>query len=153
VDTLHRRLVKLEVSAREEVRQRFHAAVLQLRASLNREQARTISQWIREHVIGRDIMTADCEAGHGVDRFCLRCIEAANPPAMVRAAWVLVFEHIEHGTSAALPPEVAQVYVDHPNARPEFACSGCGYLLPGHGSRAAYAGPCPGCRPGSLEDR
>jgi hypothetical protein len=86
VDTLHRRLAKLEVSAREEQRQRFHEAVLKLRASLTREYVRTISQWIRERVIGQNIMTADCGTGHGVGRFCLHCVDAANPPAVVRAA-------------------------------------------------------------------
>jgi hypothetical protein len=141
VDTLHRRLAKLEVSAREEQGQRWRAALQALSASLSQEHARLIRDWI----VTRDVLSVRCGIGHADTRFCLRCVEAADPPAIVRAMWVLTFAYVEHGTPVALPPEVAQIYLDRPEARAQTPCCDCGYLLPTCNGRLASDGPCPGC--------
>lgn len=68
------------------------------------------------------------------------------PPGLVRAIWVMVFEYIDDGTPMVLlPPEVAQVYIDHPDVAPGEPCEDCGYLLPSRNGRLAYDGACPGC--------
>ena len=138
---LTRRIGKLEAGDREQRRQRFRAAVASLAASLTPAHARSIRDW----VMATPPDGSACEVGHAEHRFCLRCIEADDPPALVRAMWVMLFEHIEHGVPVTLPPDVAQVYVDHPDAVPAVPCPACGYLLPGRDGRLAYDGPCPGC--------
>jgi hypothetical protein len=139
---LARRLMKLEVSARQEERERFREAIRQLRESLAPEHARQIREWI----LGTELLKSACDTGHPPIRFCLRCVEASDPLPLVRAFWVLLFIHIERGVPAVLPPDAAMVYVEHADAAPGFLCPGCGYLLPARGDGLAFDGPCPGCR-------
>ncbi len=146
---LARRLGRLEVSARLEQRARFREARRQLRESLAPDHARRIRAWI----LATGLEKQRCGGGHPPDRFCLRCVEACSPPSLVHAFWVLLFEHIERGTPAVLPPDVGGGYVEHPDAVPGHPCVDCGYLLPSRNGRLAFDGPCPGCRPPMVAGR
>lgn len=139
--TLGKRLEVLEVAAYEHQLERFRAAVRALRGSLAPDQARALRDWILEH----DIKAVACPSFHPDARFCLDCIDAMDPPALMRAMWVLLFEHLERGGPVVLPTEVARVYLDHADAVPAIPCPQCRYLLPSRDGRLAYAGACPGC--------
>jgi hypothetical protein len=141
MSTLGRRIDRLEGPARAEARRRPPVAVRGLARSLGREHGRSVHDWVVGHQGG----VTRCSCAHRHDRVCPRCIEGDDPPALVRAVWVLICGHVEHGTPVALPPAVARVYVGHPDAVPGLPCAGCGYLLPARGGRLAYAGACPVC--------
>jgi hypothetical protein len=56
------------------------------------------------------------------------------------------------GAPVALPPEVAEVYLNDPDAYPTYGCDGCGYLMPTRSRPRAdgtyrhiawYLGECP----------
>lgn len=112
-----------------------------LTRSMSLEHRRALRDWI----LGHRLTALRCPSAHAGDRFCLHCIESAEPPALVRAAWVLIFTHVEREAPVTLPPTVARVYLDHQDAVPGRACEGCGYLLPARGGRLAYDGACPVC--------
>jgi hypothetical protein len=141
---LTRRLNNLEASSFAVQEQRQNEAIGQLCASLSREHALVLRAWFTS-----DAASRTCGSVHSAVQFCWRCIEAADPPALVRAAWTAVRRRVEEGAPAVLPADVAQVYVDYPNAMPGSPCSDCGYLLPTQGDWLAYTGACPGC---SLAD-
>jgi hypothetical protein len=68
-----------------------------------------------------------------------------DPPALIHAMWEMLFASMERDVPVALPPEVAQVYLDQPGAVAGHAWRDCGYLLPSVRGRLAYDGPCPCC--------
>jgi hypothetical protein len=137
---LARRLVKLEMSAFAMQEQRQNEAIRQLCASLAREHASVMRAWLTS-----DATSVRCGSVHGVTRFCWECIEATDPPALVRAMWTVFFRRVQVGAPAVLPADVAQVYVDHVDAVPGRPCAACGYLLPTRHGRLAYTRGCPGC--------
>ena len=74
---------------------------------------------------------------------------------------VIVVSHITTGSPVALPPEVARIYVDDPDAVPARPCAGCGYLLPMRAKvrpdgtyryLASYEGACPVCERDTRDD-
>ena len=138
---LTRRLGKLEHVVRDERAQRLHAGARRLMDTLTSDHLRTISTWI----LRPERTSVRCTEGHSALRCCPRCLDAAAPPALVRALWILLFEHMERGTPVALAPEVAQVYINHPDALPEHPCLVCGYLLPARSGNLAFTGRCPSC--------
>jgi hypothetical protein len=139
--TLARRLGKLEVSALAKLEQKAAEAIRQLCASVTREHAFRLRTWL----LANNVAELWCGLGHPRGRFCVRCIESADPPAVVRAFWVPVFRYVEVGAPAVFPASIAQVYVDHPDAVPGQPCPACGYLLPTRRGRLAYTGDCPEC--------
>ncbi len=80
-----------------------------------------------------------------------------RPPALARAAIILVGMHVTRGAPLTLPDYVARVYVEDPLALPLLSCDGCGYGMPIRGRILAdgrieyvdpefgYLGPCPVC--------
>jgi hypothetical protein len=149
MSTLTRRVGVLEGAVQGELRRRLGAAVVRLRETMAPEHARLVAGWLREHGWGE---RGGGDPGHPShpctgrpDHGCAGCIDRLDPPALVRAAWVLIFEHIRHGAPVALPPEVARAYLEHQDAAPAAPCAGCGYRLPARGGRLAYAGACPAC--------
>jgi hypothetical protein len=77
-----------------------------------------------------------------------------RPPALVRAVWLLMCEHMERGAPVSLAAPVAEVYLADPDAYPANACEGCGYLMPSRSTInpngayqhvAWYMGDCPVC--------
>lgn len=138
---LARRLGRLEASARADAEQRWKAAQAQLFALLAADHKRSIYDW----AMRAKLSSPTCVASHGGFTACVRCIESSDPPALGRALWATLVGHVECGAPLVFPPDVAQVYVDHADAVPAIACTGCGYLLPARRGQLAFAGPCPGC--------
>jgi hypothetical protein len=77
-----------------------------------------------------------------------------RPPALVKAAWLLMDNHVRTGAPVSLAPEVAEVYLADPDAWPLAPCEGCRYPLPmrgtvhpdgSFGDVAYYLGRCPVC--------
>jgi hypothetical protein len=147
--TLGRRVGLLEGAVQRELRRQLGAAVVRLRETMAPEHARLVVSWMREHGLGERRGGDPGHPSHPCtgrpNHACAGCIDRLDPPALVRAAWVLLFEHLGHGAPVALPPEVARVYLEHPDAAPTAPCAGCGYRLPARGGRLAYAGACPVC--------
>jgi hypothetical protein len=56
--------------------------------------------------------------------------ERLNPPRLVHALYEILEWGVRFGTPLALPPEVAQIYVDDPDAYARDDCEDCGYLAP-----------------------
>jgi hypothetical protein len=50
--------------------------------------------------------------------------------SLVYAVLDCVWEHMERGTPLAMPAEVAEVYINSPEARPLHECEDCGYAVP-----------------------
>jgi hypothetical protein len=141
MSALTRRVGLLEGAVQRELRRQFGDAVVRLRETMAPEHARLVASWMREHgggERGRD------DPGHP-SHACAGCIDRLDPPALVRAAWVLLFAYVRQGAPVALPPEVARAYLEHQDAAPAAPCAGCGYRLPARGGRLAYAGACPAC--------
>jgi hypothetical protein len=82
-------------------------------------------------------------------------LERYESPALVRAVWLLMSEHMATGAPLTLIPELAEVYRSNTNAFPAHPCGGCGYLLPTRARlrpdgtymflRGVYVGICPVC--------
>ena len=147
---LARRLEKLESSAWDDLERRWAAAVDTMRATLAPEHGRLIAAWLRGPGAA---MRAEAH-GHSEHRVCTRCILDSNPPALVRAALLILVDQLTSGAPVALPPKVAEIYLSDPDAFPTNACGGCGYLLPTRSKLrmdgtyrhiAEYLGICPGC--------
>jgi hypothetical protein len=157
--TLDRRLNKVEAVLRERAKRRFNATCDAVKRDLTDEQREIVDAWWgwrREGLAG----IAPCSGNHRGIGFCGLCIGEANPPALLRAMWSLVMWHMEDGTPVVLPPDVAQVYVEDPDAWPLDRCAGCRYLLPMRAKLradgtfrviASYSGPCPSCGPDGRE--
>jgi hypothetical protein len=149
--TLVRRLAKVEALAQERLQRRFNTACDAVKRDLSEEQKAVIRAWFDREDPDPE---TPCSAGHRRREFCDRCIEAVDPPALVRAMWMLVMWHIREGSPALLPPQVAQVYADDPDAWPLRCCAACGYRLPTRAKLrpdrsfreiALYEGVCPSC--------
>ena len=148
--TLARRLGVLEAAVRRDAEQRWQVAVIAIRETMDREHARLVATWLREHLDGK-------HHGPCVDRpnhVCPRCIDRLDPPALARAVWFILVEHLVNGAPVAMPPNVAEVYLNDPQAYPADRCDGCGYLLPTRSTFRAdgsyrhiarYLGACPVC--------
>ena len=121
--SLPRRVAVLEKAARAETEGWFSEALHALAATMAPEHLRVVSEWQQ-----RPDVRADFRA-HPRDPWPAREARLA-PPALVRAAWRLLIRHLERGTPVALPPAVAQIYLDDPDAWPCNECTGCGYLAP-----------------------
>ena len=119
---LARRLEKLERAAREAELRRQKAAGAALLATMS-----------PEHVaIGRAWHTPEVCADwldHPDDHWDLRA-RRLDPPSLVRAMYELLHYHLGTGAPLTLPPEVARVYLDDPDAWARDDCEGCGYLAP-----------------------
>jgi hypothetical protein len=146
---LGRRVGLLEGAVRQVLQRQFGAAVVQLRETMAPEHARLVAGWLRDHGLGDRRGSQSGHPGHPCtpqqNHACADCIDRLDPPALVRAVWVMLFEHVERGAPVALPPEVTQVYLDHPDAVAASPCVDCRYLLPARGRHLAYAGKCPIC--------
>ena len=147
---LARRVGILEASVRQGAERRWNAAVDRMRETMDPEHARLVADWLRQHVNGKR---------HGPhvdapDHVCPRCIDRLSPPALARAVWFMLLDHMTSGEPVAMPPNVAEVYLSDPQAYPANPCEGCGYLLPAQarlrpdGSYrhvGLYLGACPVC--------
>jgi hypothetical protein len=151
--TVARRLAKAEAVGQERQQRRVGAACDDVRRDLLPAQRALVDAWWdgrRENVAG----IAPCPGSHRTIGFCERCIGEADPPALLRAMWVLVMAHMRDDTPASLTPDTAQVYVDDPDAWPLSRCERCRYLLPMRAALLAdgtfrvvgqYDGECPAC--------
>jgi hypothetical protein len=158
--TLARRLDRVEVVARADVERRWTVACDALRRSLTPEQTAVIREWF-DRATPPDAARCPSGLGHRAPRFCDRCIDTVRPPALLRAMHVIVVSHITTGSPVALPPEVARIYVDDPDAVPARPCVGCAYLLPMRAKirpdgtyryLASYEGSCPICERDTRDD-
>ena len=148
--TLARRLGALEATARQDLERRWMAAVDRMRETMDPEHARLVATWLREQVNGKPY-------GPHVDtpsHVCPRCIDRLDPPALARAVWFMLLDHLTTGAPVAMPPHVAEVYLNDPRAVPSNPCKGCGYLMPAQSTirpdgtyrhRGWYLGVCPVC--------
>lgn len=149
---LARRLDRLEALSAEKQHSRWHAAVDRIRETMDPEHARLVADWLREHVDGkRHGGPCDGDLGH----VCPRCIDRLDPPALARAVWLMLLDHtLSSGAPVAMPPGIAVIYLNDPQAYPANRCEGCGYLFPTQSTVrpdgsyrhiAGYFGPCPAC--------
>jgi hypothetical protein len=150
--TLARRLGKIEATARVRLQGRFDAAVAQLRATMDPEHGRQVADWLRANIEGKQL--GPC-TGDAQTHVCPRCLDRLHPPALARAVWLMLLDHVlTSGAPVAMPPIVAEVYLADPDAYPANPCGGCGYLLPTRSTvrpdgtyrhLAWYMGECPVC--------
>lgn len=144
--TLTRRLEKLEAAQRAAMQQRFDDAVEALGRTMAPEHREVIADWMRER-FGVTFRLPGGGPWYAI-------LEEHQPPALVRAAWLLVAEHLQNRAPVSLAPSVAEVYLNDPAAYPTNACESCRYLLPTR-SRIRpdgtyrhigwYTGSCPAC--------
>jgi hypothetical protein len=90
---------------------------------MSAEHIRFVQQWMREHVGDRRPLALRGESVYAT-------LDRLRPPALVRACWLLVEEHVRNGIPVSLAPSVAEVYVADADAFPATSCDGCGYLMP-----------------------
>ncbi len=111
------------------------------------EHVALFREWMTAHCGGQTIPTLPREPWPAL-------LARLQPPALVRAVWVLMAEHMATGAPVTLPPEVADVYLSDSNAWPANPCAGCHYLLPTRSTIrpdgryhhiAVYEGTCPVC--------
>ena len=112
------------------------------------EHRALVASWMREHAPEVGTIPTPGESWSAL-------FERLRPPALVRAAWLLVAHHAATGLSVALPPSIAEAYLSDPDAYPVDGCEGCGYLLPARASVQPdgsyrllpgwYMGICPVC--------
>lgn len=145
-----RRLEALEARASEARRRSEDAACDALLATMVPEHVAMIRAAAGPHLRA---LAAPNPAG---ETFAARLIRT-DPPALVRAALMLVAWHLFEGRPLTLPDYVAEVYVDDPSALPGNPCDGCGYCMPMRGrllpigaikgadGGGVYVGPCPVC--------
>jgi hypothetical protein len=114
------------------------------------DHAKAAADWLRATITGKRVSAHSDQPNH----VCPQCIDRLDPPALARAVWFLLIAHVTTGSPVSLPPNVADVYLNDPDAYPANACEGCGYLLPSRsrilpdGSYrhvAWYMGECPVC--------
>jgi hypothetical protein len=145
---LARRLAHLETARRTANTQTWDAAILKIRNSMEQEHIRFIATWMNDHC-GGSIMPSFRRGENWYDIF-----ERLRPPALVRALWLIMADHMGRGAPVSLAPAVAEVYLSDPDAFPANACEGCGYLLPtqtrlrpdgSYRHIGWYMGECPVC--------
>ena len=105
------RLERLEAVQRAANQARHDAAIKELGRTMEPEHIRLVQDWMHEHV------------GHGRPLALLGESPAATigrlrPPALVRAAWLMVDEYVRSGSPVSLAPEVARVYLEDQDAYP-----------------------------------
>ena len=148
---LARRLAKLEVEARDRLDRRWRAAVDRIRETMDPEHARLVADWLRANVDGkRHGLPCDGDPGH----VCPQCLDRLDPPALARAVWFMLLDHMATGAPVAMPPNVAEVYLHDCWAYPTNRCEGCDYLMPTQSTIRSdgtyrhggwYRGSCPCC--------
>jgi hypothetical protein len=150
--SLTARLSRLEAATQGDQQRRWRAAVDRMRATLDPDHARMVADWLRDNVDGkRHGSPCDGDPGH----VCPRCLDRLHPPALARAVWLMLLDHVLGSRApVAMPPEVTEVYLTDPDAYPANPCEGCGYLLPmrskirrdgSYRHIATYEGECPVC--------
>ena len=123
--TLTRRLDRAEEIASERHRQRWDNAIRTLLGTLASEHRRFLFDWM-----GSSEARAVFERhGHIGSQCCFACLLDAGAPALVRAVWMILLEHMHTGSPVALPPPVADIYLGDPDAVPMAGCT-CQYRLP-----------------------
>ena len=146
--SLASRLGRVEAAVRAAQQARSDAAVHALGRTMAPEHIRFVQDWMVEHLGGMDVPIALPGESPAATFRRLR------PPALVRAAWLIIDEHARNGTPVSLAPGVAEVYLEDPDAYPANPCEGCGYLLPTQATvrpdgrfrhRGLYVGTCPVC--------
>lgn len=154
MSTLARRVGVLETSLQDDFKRRWVAAIEALKETLAPEHARLIADWMRGAAARPRGQDHGHDHGHDRVRVCKRCILETDPPALVRAALIMLLHYVQGGAPVALPPHVAEVYLADPDAFPTLACEDCGYLMPTRGRLrpdgsfrhiAGYVGECPVC--------
>ena len=144
---LLRRVDRLEATRRAERAQRWKDGKEALFGSMEPAHRDIFRDWMFEHCGG---FRPDTRPGDTTYTLLQRC----RPPALVRAVWLLMAEHMERGTPVSLAPPVAEVYLVDPDAFPANGCEGCGYLMPTRSTitpdgayrhSAWYLGACPVC--------
>ena len=147
---LGRRVRKLEVATAAAQDARWHAAVTQIRSTMDPDHCRLVADWLRANVDGKRLGPCTGDPDHVFPR----CLQRLHPPSLARAVWFWLLHHMMTGAPVAMPPNVAEVYLNDPDAYPTNPCDGCGYLLPtqskirSNGTYrhvAAYVGTCPVC--------
>jgi hypothetical protein len=146
--TVATRLERLETAQRAADRQRRNAGIRQLGQTMAPEHIRFVQDWMREHLGSPDAVIA--RQGESIYATLTRL----RPPALVRASWLMIDDHVRNDTPVSLAPAVAEVYLVDPAAYPADRCDGCGYLLPLRGTVRPdgsfhhvvwYLGACPVC--------
>ena len=123
------------------------------------EHARLVAAWLGGHVNGK-------QCGPHVDgpnHVCPRCIDRLAPPPLAHAVWLMLLDRtLSSGAPVAMPPNVAEVYLNDPRAYPADPCAGCGYLLPTQSAMRAdgtyrhigrYLGDGPVCGPDNYPEK
>jgi hypothetical protein len=145
--TLERRLKKLEASQQASQHQRWCTGLDHLLRSMEPEDVERFQSWMHEQCGGSRIPVLLGET-------FVDLLQRLQPPALVRAVWVLMAAHVQTGAPVSLATAVADVYLNDPDAWPTNACEGCGYLLPTRSTLrpdgsyrhiATYEGICPVC--------
>lgn len=144
---LTKRLEKLEAPHRAASDRRWRAGMDGLLDSMSDEHRTSFWAWMDEQCGGRRILVYPGEATADV-------LFRLDPPALVRAVWLLMFQYMHGEPRPVLPPNVADVYLFDPKAFPANPCEECGYLLPMQSKLRAdgtyhhlrlYEGECPAC--------
>jgi hypothetical protein len=102
---------------------RMRHAVDDLRDSMLPEHVELVHHWTNHHV-GDGRLVDPGESWYAR-------LERWQPPALVRAVWLLIAHHVETRLSVSLAPGVAEVYLSDADAWPVRPCVGCGYPMPG----------------------
>jgi hypothetical protein len=144
---LARRVEKLTAAQRSADHQRWQAGIDRLLDSMSTEHRESFWAWMDEHCAGRRIPALPGERP-------VETILRLQPPALVRAVWILMLEYQTGGATPVIPPDVADVYLSDPDAYPANYCEGCRYLMPARSKLRAdgsyrhlalYEGECPAC--------
>jgi hypothetical protein len=145
--TLARRLGKLEADQRAANQERHDAGMRELGRTMAPEHIAFIQDWMEEHCGGPILRVPPGESVY-------ETLERLNPPALVRAAWLMLDAHVRDGRPVSLAPEIAEVYLTDQRAWPVGSCEGCDYPLPIQGTVHPdgtfsdvgwYTGTCPAC--------
>src|SRR5215471_9356511 len=122
--TLVRRLEKLEANRQEAERRWLDEASATLLGTMAREHVKLLCDWCKQNP----------DAGSGPDGTQAETwydwIARWQPPALIRAALLLLAQHWAGGVPLSLAPSVAEVYLADPDAFPADACDDCGYPRP-----------------------
>jgi hypothetical protein len=138
---------RLEASRHEGLCKQWQTAMDDLLHSMETEHVALLQSWMREHCGGLRIRL---HPGETISTLLTRY----RPPGLVRAVWLLMFEHMGTGAPVALPANVAAVYLSDHDAFPVNPCDGCRYLLPARAKLRPdgiyrhvgwYMGECPVC--------
>src|SRR3954463_3049458 len=112
--TLTTRLERLEVAQHAANRARHNAAIGELGRTMSPEHIRFVQTWMREHIGDRRPIALPGES-------VAATLARLRPPALVRAAWLMVEDHVRNSTPVSLAPEVAEVYLNDSRAYPTNA--------------------------------